>query len=116
MSASTVTQRLLPPTFLQEALAQEVHKLLSLKYARPILEALAGHIEGLEVRWLDVKVVGLEGSSKTASVVAKKLRAAGWVTPKPGTKPERLVLTAKGREALELAQKGDSIGSSGVGD
>ncbi len=115
MSASTGAQRLFSQTFLQEALAQEVHRLLSLQYARGILEALDEHHEGLDVRWFDVKVVGVEGSGRTAYVVVKKLSAAGWISSRAGTKPQRWLLTPKGKEALDLARQGDSIGNGGRG-
>jgi hypothetical protein len=115
MSMSTAMQRLFSPAFLQEALAQEVHRLLSLQYARGILQALDEHPEGLEGRYFDVKVVGLDGSGRSAYVVLKKLQAAGWITVKSGSKPKLWMVTPKGREALELDHRSDSIGSGGVG-
>jgi hypothetical protein len=115
MSISTAPQRLFSPTFLQEALTQEVHRLLSLQYARPILEAMEAHADGVTTRWLDVHVVGDGGSAKTAYVVVRKFEQAGWVAPRKGPNGQLFVLTSRGQEALGLARRGDSIGNGGVG-
>ena len=94
-------------------MTQEVHRLLSLEYVRPILEALASHPEGLATRWLDVKVVGVDGSGRTAYVAVSKLSRAGWITGRPGSRPKLWVLSARGKEALEFARKADSIENDG---
>ena len=115
MSSPAASQKLFSPTFLREALTQEVHRLLSLQYARPILEALEANPGGQDVRWLDVKIVGTAGSARTAYVVVQKLSEAGWLAPKAGSKPQLWVLTPRGRDALHFARQGDSIGKGGAG-
>lgn len=115
VSGTTASQKLFSPAFLQDTLTQEVHRLLSLQYARPILEALSDHPEGLDTRWLDVRVVGVDGSARTAYVLVGKLEGAGWVESRVGSKPKRWILTTRGKEALAFAQHGDLIGKRGVG-
>lgn len=109
MSISTPVQGLFSLNFLEETLTEEVHRLLSLRYGRRVLEALEDHPEGFDIRWFDVNVVGTEGSARTAFTLVKRLAAAGWVAPRPGPRPKRWVLTKKGREALQLARQGDRI-------
>lgn len=112
MSVSAV--KLLSGEFVKEALTQEVHRLLSLGYAREILDALAAAPQGRSARWIDVKVVGEEGSSKTAFVLLNRFLDAGWAIPK-GPKGSRIwSITDKGRHALEYARQGDSFGRAGL--
>jgi hypothetical protein len=113
MTASA--QRLLSPTFITDALTQEVHQLLSLTHIRQILEALESAPDGRTARWLDVHVVGEAGSAKTAFVGLNRLAEAGWAEAR-GRKGARVwVITERGRAALNYARSGDSIGKGGVG-
>lgn len=106
---TTSAQGLLSPTFVAEALTQEVHQLLSLGYVRQILEALADAPDGRSARWLDVHVVGDTGSPKSAFVSLNRLAEAGWAASR-GPKGSRVwSVTDRGRRALEYARHGDAI-------
>jgi hypothetical protein len=115
MSASTAIQKLFSQDFLEEALNEEAHRLLSLNYARKTLEALEAHPAGLSVRWIDVNVVGVDGSSRSADVIVKKLAAPGWLAqvPRVGKAPQLWVITPKGAEILRQDRQHDSSGKKG---
>ena len=113
MTASA--QGLLSRTFIDDALTQEVHQLLSSPYVRKILEALESASNGLTARWIDVHVVGEEGSGKTAYVTLNRLGDAGWASYRGPTGSRVWSITDRGRKALVYAREGDSIGNDGVG-
>lgn len=113
MTASA--QGLLSPRFVAEALTQEIHQLLSLEYGRRILEALSVAPAGRTARWIDLRVIGESGSSKSAFVTLNRLKEAGWAES-VGPKGSRIwSITDRGRKALAYARAGDSIGNGGVG-
>lgn len=108
-------QELLSRTFIDDALTEEVHQLLSSPYVRKILEALEIAPDGLTARWIDIHVVGEEGSGKTAYVTLNRLGEAGWASYR-GPKGSRVwSITDRGRRALGYARNGDSIGIQGAG-
>lgn len=108
-------QGLLSRTFIDDALTQEVHQLLSSPYVRKILEALVTARDGLTARWIDIHIVGEEGSGKTAYVTLNRLGDAGWASYR-GPRGSRIwSVTDRGRKALLYAREGDSIGNGGVG-
>lgn len=101
--------RLLSPTFVADTLTQEIHELLSLVYARRILEALEEAPDGRSARWIDVHVVGDSGSPKSAFAGLNRLEIAGWAVPK-GPKGSRVwSITDRGRRVLNYAREGDSL-------
>lgn len=109
------SQGLLPRTFIEDALTQEVHALLSLAHAREILQALDSSSDGRTARWIDVNVIGESGSAKTAYVTLNRLARVGWAQSQ-GPKGSRVwTITERGRRALAYARQGDSIGNAGVG-
>ena len=108
-------QRLLSRTFIDDTLTQEVHQLLSSPYVRKILEALDAAPDGLTARWIDIHVVGEEGSGKTAYVTLNRLGDAGWASYRGPTGSRVWSITDRGRKALVYAREGDSIGNDGVG-
>lgn len=116
MSISISAQKLSSPTFLKDALTQEVNRLLSRDYARASLEAFEAHPEGLTTRWIDIRVVGLEGSAKSAYEIVKDFLKIGWLAPKGGKKAQLWILTERGKAALEYARQGDSVENEAAGD
>lgn len=112
---STSAKRLLSPTFVADALTQEVHELLALAHVRDILEALDSSSEGRTARWIDIHIIGESGSPKTAFANLNRLAAAGWALHQ-GPKGARIwKITDRGRKALEYSKKGDSFGFDRVG-
>jgi hypothetical protein len=107
-------RRLLSEKFIADTLTQEVHQLLSLTHLREILEALEDSAAGRSARWLDVHVVGDQGSAKTAFVTLNRLAEAGWVTSKGPKGSRAWVISDRGRRALAYARAGDSIGIDGI--
>src|SRR5438552_18317749 len=108
---ATSAKRILSPRYILQELADEVHKLLSLTYTRPILEALLKEPAGLSFRGIDVGVVGATGSAGSAAATLRKLIDAGWVEKKENPKKgdTRYHLTKRGREALTYAKQGDGL-------
>lgn len=107
----TTAERLLSPTFVADALSQEVHEILSLTHVRPILEALDAAPEGKSARWIDIHIIGETGSPKTAFVTLNRLAKVGWAVSR-GPKGSRMwSITDRGRRALKYSRQGDSIAS-----
>jgi hypothetical protein len=101
----TAAQRILSQKFILQELTDEIHKLLSLKYTRPILEGLEKEPEGMSFRMVDVRIIGVEGSPGSASKTLKKLIEVGWVE----NKNDVYVITKRGREALGYSRQGNGL-------
>ena len=98
-------QRILSPKFIFRELTDEIHKLLSLKYTRAILDRLENEPDGMTFREVDVKIIGSEGSPGSANSTLKKLKEAGWVENRDG----RYMITRRGRDALNYARQGNGL-------
>ncbi|MCJ2669155.1 MAG: hypothetical protein LN416_01415 [Candidatus Thermoplasmatota archaeon] len=105
-----VAEKILSPRFIQEELIESIHEILKLKYSVPLLRALNDAPNGRGYRWLDVKVVGVDGSGATARPTLNKLIEAGWVKQEP-RKP--YFITDRGREALAYYDQMEGLLSSG---
>jgi DNA-binding PadR family transcriptional regulator len=102
----STAQRILSPKFILRELTDGIHKLLSLKYTKAILERLEKEPGGMTFREVDVKIIGTEGSPGSADSTLKKLKEVGWVENKNSS----YLITKRGREALNYARQGDSLG------
>jgi DNA-binding HxlR family transcriptional regulator len=112
-----VAEKILSPIFIQEELTDEIHKLLGRKYTIPILKGLAKANEGLGFRWIDVEIVGTDGSGSTARKTLTDLMEVGWVKQKG--QRGMYHITDRGRKALSYANEGEkkvSIRNDGVGE
>lgn len=96
---------LLSADYAERILTREVHVVLGLAYARPILEYLASVHEPVSFRDIDVVAVGRGGSSRSTSETLKRLRAISWVSHEDS----KYLITTLGSEALAYAKIGDPL-------
>ena len=96
---------ILPREFIREELTDEIHRLLGLAHAVPILRYLKNKGKsGAGWKELDRKVVG---NSSTTDKTLKQLVQANWVQKKGTDRRGAYVLTERGERALAYHEQGE---------
>jgi len=88
-----------------------IHEILGLKHAVPILESLGKHDK---LNWSKI-VYNIVKNSSVAERTLDKLEEAGFIKKSKEKKNSIFELTKLGREALEYARQGCKIGGNNNG-